>query len=267
MNSKKGHQKYSNNNKGSYQKPDSSRFEMYSVLPDETGFKILGSDHIFYFDVYGGWFDEYGNYYDADAIPRTPPNYSDEEDDYVDDVEKLVDEYEDGDSEEFEDQVLEDFDKIYTNTENKKVIETDIPEKEIEFEVKNINYKATEDDFEKFLEKNDLKWIDFEFEYDNRDRFTGFAFIRFEKSEAQKFIALNGKDFQGRSLRIFALKPELLKEKDEIVDDDEESEDEGEHEGEHEEEHEEEHYEGEGEGEGGENEEKKEEEHKTNDAN
>jgi len=127
----------------------------------------------------------------------------------VDVFEKLVDEYEDGDIEDVEDQVLEDFDKIYTNTgnkyfrwkfltfmfylENKKVIETDIPEKEIEFEVKNINYKATEDDFEKFLEKNDLKWIDFEFEYDNRDRFTGFAFIRFEKSEAQKFIALNGK--------------------------------------------------------------------------
>ena len=39
----------------STKKPDPSRFEMYTVLPDQTGFKILGSEHIFHFDTYGGW--------------------------------------------------------------------------------------------------------------------------------------------------------------------------------------------------------------------
>jgi len=56
MNPKKSNQGFTNNKKQPSKKPDPSRFEMYSVLEDQTGFKVLGSDHIFYFDVYGGWY-------------------------------------------------------------------------------------------------------------------------------------------------------------------------------------------------------------------
>ena len=49
---KKNNQKKDNKTS---KKPDSSRFEIFSVLPVESGFKIIGCDHIFYFDIYGGW--------------------------------------------------------------------------------------------------------------------------------------------------------------------------------------------------------------------
>jgi len=59
---------------------DPSRFDVYTELPDGTGFTIKGSSFVFKFDRFGGWFDEYGNYYNADGTPEDPPSESDQED-------------------------------------------------------------------------------------------------------------------------------------------------------------------------------------------
>lgn len=34
------------------------RFEVYTELPDGSGFKIKGTDYVFKFDSRGGWYDE-----------------------------------------------------------------------------------------------------------------------------------------------------------------------------------------------------------------
>jgi len=52
--------------------------------------------------------------------------------------------------------------------------------------------EAKEDDFENFLRQKNLKWTFFEFDYDNEDKFTGYAYITFDETEADKFLALNG---------------------------------------------------------------------------
>ncbi len=86
--------------------PNPSRFEKFDLLDDETGFKIQGTDHIFYFDKYGGWygtlfvenlsilrFDEYGHYFNAKGKHCPAPEYSstnsyvsEDEDDLDDDI-------------------------------------------------------------------------------------------------------------------------------------------------------------------------------------
>jgi hypothetical protein len=42
---------------------------VYEELPDHSGFRIEGSDHIYKFDEDGGWEDEFGNYYNSEGKP------------------------------------------------------------------------------------------------------------------------------------------------------------------------------------------------------
>jgi len=51
-------------------------------LADGSGFVVKGVDKVFYFDAYGGWFDEFGNYYSAENVPSSPP--PEKEEDYED---------------------------------------------------------------------------------------------------------------------------------------------------------------------------------------
>jgi hypothetical protein len=46
------------------------RFEVYNELPSGKGFTIKGTDHVFIFNKYGGWYDEYHNYYNQDGEPE-----------------------------------------------------------------------------------------------------------------------------------------------------------------------------------------------------
>ena len=41
----------------SIQPPDPSRFTVYTELKDGSGFTIKGTDFVFKFDRFGGWFD------------------------------------------------------------------------------------------------------------------------------------------------------------------------------------------------------------------
>jgi hypothetical protein len=51
---------------------DPSRFEIYSELPDGSGFTIKNCSFVFKFDRFGGWFDEHGNYYNSEGQPDQP---------------------------------------------------------------------------------------------------------------------------------------------------------------------------------------------------
>ncbi len=85
---------------------------------------------------------------------------------------------------------------------------------DIEFQVKNLNYKATEDDFEDFLKKEKIEFVTFEFEYLDDGRPRGVAYITLTKPNAEKLIDLDNKVFlKGNfSLNIFIshLKEERL---------------------------------------------------------
>jgi len=56
--------------------PNPARFDVYTELPDRSGFTIKDTEFVFKFDRYGGWFDEYGNYYDCDGVPGDVPSDS-----------------------------------------------------------------------------------------------------------------------------------------------------------------------------------------------
>ena len=60
----------------STQPPDPSRFTVYTELKDGSGFTIKGTEFVFKFDRFGGWFDQHGNYYNCDGDPEDPPSES-----------------------------------------------------------------------------------------------------------------------------------------------------------------------------------------------
>lgn len=44
-------------------KPNPDRFKDYKLNEDKSGFSLPGCDYEFYFDEFGGWYDEFDNYY------------------------------------------------------------------------------------------------------------------------------------------------------------------------------------------------------------
>lgn len=187
---------YDKNNKPSSpsafkQKPDAARFEKFNLTKDETGFTLPGSDRVYYFDVYGGWYDEFENYYNKDGVPQDAPEYSDS-DNVFDKFEREYDNYDDDD----EDEIL----AAYAKEANRKRIEG--MKGDVEFQVKNINFKASEDDFEEFLNKEKIAFINFEFEYLDDGRSRGVAYVTLDKANAEKFIDLDNKVFRGRKIAI-----------------------------------------------------------------
>lgn len=59
-----------------------------------------------------------------------------------------------------------------------------------------MNYNSSENDFEIFLKNKHIEFIEFEFEYDNRDRFRGICYITLDKTNAEKLIEFNGTVFK-----------------------------------------------------------------------
>lgn len=49
------------------------RFEVYTELPDGSGFTIKDCDFVFRYDRHGGWRDEDRNYYNASGEPASTP--------------------------------------------------------------------------------------------------------------------------------------------------------------------------------------------------
>jgi hypothetical protein len=176
---------------GVKQKPDGSRFEKFTLTKDETGFTIPGVDRVYYFDVYGGWYDEFDNYYSKEGVPGAAPEYSDS-DRTFDKFEREYDDYDDDD----EDDIQAD----YAKEANRKRLEN--MKGDVEFQVKNINYKATEDDFEDFLKKEKIEFVTFEFEYLDDGRSRGVAYVTLTKANAEKFIDLDNKALKGRKIAI-----------------------------------------------------------------
>lgn len=65
-------------------------------------------------------------------------------------------------------------------------------DEDIGVEMRNLNFKISEDEFENFLVQRKIEWIEFEFEYDNYDRFRGICYITLDKLNAEKLIEFNG---------------------------------------------------------------------------
>jgi len=107
----------------------------------------------------------------------------------------------DGDDDD-EDHVSQKYDAIYTaagNTkkkvfyskENKRRLALYAGESEVDFEIRNINWKCTEDDFQRnFLTKHGFG-DNFEFYYNERNRFTGTAFVTVDKKLAEKLLSFH----------------------------------------------------------------------------
>jgi len=172
-------------------KPDPARFEKFELTKDESGFTLPGSNHIFYFDIYGGWFDEFDNYYDKYGMPRDPPEYSDSADTF-DKFDREYDDYDDEDEDEIQ--------ANYAREANRRKL--DNIKGDVELQVKNINFKATEDDFEDFLNKEKIEFVDFEFEYLDDGRTKGIAYVTLNKTNAEKLIDLDNKPFKGRKIAV-----------------------------------------------------------------
>jgi len=129
-------------------------------------------------------------------VPQDAPEYSDSDNAF----DNLVREYDDYDDDD-EDDIQADYAKegkgilkrwFYLNYKaNRKKLEN--MKGDIEFQVKNINYKATEDDFEDFLNKEKIEFIAFEFEYLDDGRSRGIAYVTLDKTNAGKFIDLDNK--------------------------------------------------------------------------
>jgi len=69
---------------------------------------------------------------------------------------------------------------------------TYLKDENIDVEIRNMNFKITEDDFEKFLINKKIEWIEFEFEYDDKNRFRGICYVVLDKENAEKLIEFNG---------------------------------------------------------------------------
>jgi hypothetical protein len=52
------------------------RFEVYTELPDKSGFTLKDCTHVFKYDSHGGWFDEEGNHYNCNGEPTSTPEGS-----------------------------------------------------------------------------------------------------------------------------------------------------------------------------------------------
>ena len=49
------------------------RFDVYTELPDHSGFTIKDCEFVFKYDRHGGWHDEEKNYYNANGEPANLP--------------------------------------------------------------------------------------------------------------------------------------------------------------------------------------------------
>jgi len=85
---------------------------------------------------------------------------------------------------------------------------------DIEVEVSNLNWKFSEDDFDAYLTKNKIEYVQFEYEYDDRDRFTGRVYLSVTKVNADKLCDHHGVQIMGRNIKVKVLKPEITHQDD-----------------------------------------------------
>jgi len=186
--------------------PEPSRFEEYILIEGGAGFTVKGGTHVFYFDEYGGWFDEWGNYYNKDNVPTRPPDYKDENSDDYEDYgssdEDLAGEYDNND--EGDEGVDDEYKKICSDEVNaarlKNVLAEDTP---IYIRVRNINYRARQEDFLRFLRDRKIDIVLYEFGKRNQVEHDGYCKLKVEnKTIAKAVAALNGESFYERKLQI-----------------------------------------------------------------
>jgi len=80
-------------------------------------------------------------------------------------------------------------------------------------EIKNINFKCSAEEFgAEFLKKNKLPENSYEFDVNERGRFSGTCFITLDKADALKLLDFNGYKFWGRNLKISVVVPEEVEE-------------------------------------------------------
>jgi hypothetical protein len=192
-------------------KPDPKRFDKFDLISDESGFKIQGCDHIFYFDRFGGWFDEHKNYYNDKGEPSTPPNEEAGDDslgDFEDEIgDKLAAEYDDGGGYD-DDDAPDNYDLIYENAENVKYLALYVPGQLVDVDIANLNYKSQQNDLVQFLDKEHIMCDFLEYEWDtHRNRFTGRANLQLDHKEAEKVLKLNGAKFWGRDIKVIVRAP------------------------------------------------------------
>jgi len=170
--------------------PNPERFKDFDVIDDETGFTVKGSDHIFYFDRHGGWFDEYKNYYNADGVPKTPPDSSNFTDDDYDPADEWVNEYEDGYDDDAGDG-QDNLDLIFQN--NKNIARVDTYDKDADVEIEcDMSWNIKQSDFEAFLHQNKINFKGVNFYQNDKGKFKGTALIVLDKANAKTFCGLNG---------------------------------------------------------------------------
>ena len=57
-------------------RPDPTRFEYFTELSNGDGFRI-DDGSVFYYDRFGGWYDEFSNYYNHNGEYQSEPPQSD----------------------------------------------------------------------------------------------------------------------------------------------------------------------------------------------
>jgi len=190
--------------KPSSQAPNPERFADFVLSPDRKGFTLKGSDHIFRFDEHGGWLDEFGNYYDANGNPSDPNDWEDGDDDHYGHgglEDKLMLGY-DLDAEEGDD-TLHHFDNIYMNAENHRRLGAIDDNTTIEIRFSNVDWSTREQEFTAFLAPSKAKLDDVHFDRKSNGQFSGRCTVKVShKDDAKKLIELNGKQLNGRNLKI-----------------------------------------------------------------
>lgn len=141
-----------------------SRFEDFLEMPDKKGFTLHDGKEFFY-DAFGGWFDEEKNYYNSKGQPSSPPkteeNYEDEyeERDYGnghhEDLDDLLREYEpDGYEDDYNDPYDEIFHKFKYQEKHEKMekhINAYPQGAEIKIEFSNMSFKANKNELSNFF--------------------------------------------------------------------------------------------------------------------
>mmetsp|Transcript_33804 Transcript_33804/g.39307 ORF Transcript_33804/g.39307 Transcript_33804/m.39307 type:complete len:234 (-) Transcript_33804:258-959(-) len=190
--------------KKEYQPPNPKRFLNYTLTKDGDGFTIDDTDHVFYFEDDGGWYDEFENYYNADGEP------DDGYDDYEPTNEKDlfggydVDGYDDDDY----DPTYETYDNVYANQENVKRLESYLEDDVIKVHITNISFKAKMNYFIDYLRRtNKIAFSGEDYERYGYNGHKGSLYIICDnKKAAEDTIKLNGKSYEGRNLKVEVLK-------------------------------------------------------------
>lgn len=185
--------------------PQPERFDVFTELPNGSGFTIRGCKHVFKYDRHGGWYDEYRNYYDKNANPTDPPSDDDRSD-------NSRSEHSGDDYDEFEkeygkpQQYVEDYDepnlihleRIAYNLENL----ANYPNKPLRVNFKNVGYYSKREEVLVFFQKKAKGVVNVVFNKNEKGQFngTGYFVVDCPKS-AEELVKLEGEKYGDREIK------------------------------------------------------------------